>query len=174
MHNPSVATQEPSPVYDLLSQLGRFAFSSGPHSNSGSDGHSSFLSNFLYFDAFGGASVAGKKSKVGVSASLSLSSRGGSHRCRVSPTHLEKIEQEKLEKLARKGPKPEEKPAGSSGGSVSDAKPSASSSGASTPKVSTDKYRNCAIVAGVMTAAASLGGNVTGAQGVVVNVAQVR
>ncbi|KAM1012720.1 hypothetical protein ACFX13_043517 [Malus domestica] len=77
MHNPSVATQEPSPVYDLVSQLGRFAFSSGPHSSSGSDGHSSFLSNFLYFDAFGGASVAGKKPKVGVSASLSLSSRGG-------------------------------------------------------------------------------------------------
>ncbi|KAM1720935.1 hypothetical protein ACFX12_022531 [Malus domestica] len=77
MHNPSVATQEPNPVYDLISQLGRFAFSSGPHSNSGSDGHSSFLSNFLYFDAFGGASVAGKKPKVGVSASLSLSSRGG-------------------------------------------------------------------------------------------------
>ncbi|TQD85468.1 hypothetical protein C1H46_028991 [Malus baccata] len=73
-----------------------------------------------------------------------------------------------------KGPKPEEKPAGSSGGSVSDAKPSASSSGASTPKVSTDKYRNYAVVAGVMTAAASLGGNVTGAQGVVVNAAQVR
>ncbi|KAM1080808.1 hypothetical protein EV1_015331 [Malus domestica] len=77
MHNPSVATQEPSPVYDLVSQLGRFAFSSGPHSSSGSDGHSSFLSNFLYFDAFGGASVAGKKPKVGVSASPSLSSRGG-------------------------------------------------------------------------------------------------
>ncbi|KAM1089161.1 hypothetical protein ACFX19_017178 [Malus domestica] len=74
MHNPSVTTQEPSQVYDLVSQLGRFAFSSRPHSSSGSDGHSSFLSNFLYFDAFG-ALVAGKKPKVGVSASLSLSSR---------------------------------------------------------------------------------------------------
>ncbi|CAN6560090.1 unnamed protein product [Malus baccata var. baccata] len=70
---------------------------------------------------------------------------------------LQKTEQEKLEKLARKGPTPEEKPAASSGGSVSDAKPSASSSGASTAKVSTDKYRNYAVVAGVMTAAASLG-----------------
>ncbi|KAM2085303.1 hypothetical protein ACFX1R_023000 [Malus domestica] len=47
--------------------------------------------------------------------------------------------------------------AGSSGGSVSDAKPNASSSGASTAKVSTDKYRNSAVVAGVITAAASLG-----------------
>ncbi|RXI09941.1 hypothetical protein DVH24_018970 [Malus domestica] len=71
--------------------------------------------------------------------------------------YIKKTEQEKLEKLARKGPTPEEKPAASSGGSVSDAKPSASSSGASTAKVSTDKYRNYAVVAGVMTAAASLG-----------------
>ncbi|KAM1462604.1 hypothetical protein ACFXTO_047617 [Malus domestica] len=47
--------------------------------------------------------------------------------------------------------------AGSSGGSVSDAKPNASSSGESTAKVSTDKYRNSAVVAGVITAAASLG-----------------
>ncbi|KAM2145393.1 hypothetical protein ACFX1R_048945 [Malus domestica] len=47
--------------------------------------------------------------------------------------------------------------AGSSGGSVSDAKPNASSSGASTAKVSTDKYWNSAVVAGVITAAASLG-----------------
>nr|XP_008360853.2 uncharacterized protein At2g27730, mitochondrial-like [Malus domestica] len=68
--------------------------------------------------------------------------------------YIKKTEQEKLEKLARKGPTPEEKPAASSGGSVSDAKPSASSSGASTAKVSTDKYRNYAVVAGVMTAAA--------------------
>ncbi|TQD87750.1 hypothetical protein C1H46_026688 [Malus baccata] len=47
--------------------------------------------------------------------------------------------------------------AGSSGGSVSDAKPNASSSGASTAKVSTDKYLNSAVIAGVITAAASLG-----------------
>ncbi|KAM1062573.1 hypothetical protein COP2_027555 [Malus domestica] len=47
--------------------------------------------------------------------------------------------------------------AGSSGGSVSDAKPNASSSRVSTAKVSTDKYRNSAVVAGVITAAASLG-----------------
>ncbi|TQD76046.1 hypothetical protein C1H46_038415 [Malus baccata] len=66
-------------------------------------------------------------------------------------------EEKAAENVYIKGPKPEEKPAGSSGGSVSDAKPSASSSGASTAKVSTDKYRNYAVVAGVMTAAASVG-----------------
>ncbi|TQE11423.1 hypothetical protein C1H46_002986 [Malus baccata] len=66
-------------------------------------------------------------------------------------------EEKAAENVYIKGPTPEEKPAASSGGSVSDAKPSASSSGASTAKVSTDKYRNYAVVAGVMTAAASLG-----------------
>lgn len=77
MHSPSITTtQEPSPVYDLVSQLGRFAFSSR-FQNQGSEGHSPFLSNFLYFDGFGG-SVSGKKPKVGASASLSLTSRGSS------------------------------------------------------------------------------------------------
>ncbi|KAF3439424.1 hypothetical protein FNV43_RR17702 [Rhamnella rubrinervis] len=69
-----------------------------------------------------------------------------------------KIEQEKLEKLARKGPKPEE-PAASSGGSVTDSKTSGSTSagGASTERVSTDKYRNYAVVAGVVTGLGALG-----------------
>ncbi|XVF69201.1 hypothetical protein PTKIN_Ptkin11bG0061500 [Pterospermum kingtungense] len=73
--------------------------------------------------------------------------------------YIKKTEQEKLEKLARKGPKPEEKPAAGSGGSVSDAKPpsSTSTSGASTEKVSTDKYRNYAVVAGVITSLGALG-----------------
>ncbi|KAK8478836.1 hypothetical protein V6N13_145184 [Hibiscus sabdariffa] len=50
--------------------------------------------------------------------------------------YIKKIEQEKLEKLARKGPKPEEKPDAGSGGSVAEAKPSSSTSttGASTEK----------------------------------------
>lgn len=47
------------------------------------------------------------------------------------------------------GPNPDEKPA--SGGSVTDSKPPSSTSGASTEKVSTDKYRNYAVVAGVIT-----------------------
>ncbi|XWS41140.1 hypothetical protein CRYUN_Cryun17cG0054600 [Craigia yunnanensis] len=72
---------------------------------------------------------------------------------------IKKTEKEKLEKLARKGPKPEEKPDAGSGGSVTDAKPTSytSTSGASTEKVSTDKYRNYAVLAGVVTSAGALG-----------------
>ncbi|KAI3461287.1 hypothetical protein Pfo_017950 [Paulownia fortunei] len=71
--------------------------------------------------------------------------------------YIKKVEQEKLEKLARKGPKPDETPATSSGdaGSVADAKPSGQTS--STPKASTDKYRNYAVVAGIATIAAAYG-----------------
>ncbi|KAL9268984.1 hypothetical protein AKJ16_DCAP23041 [Drosera capensis] len=72
--------------------------------------------------------------------------------------YIKKMEQEKLAKAARKGPRPEEKPATAtdgSGGTVTDAKPTGSDSTAS--KVSTDKYRNYAVVAGVITAAAGLG-----------------
>ncbi|PIM97264.1 hypothetical protein CDL12_30267 [Handroanthus impetiginosus] len=70
---------------------------------------------------------------------------------------LQKMEQEKLDKLARKGPKPDETPATSSGGagSVADAKPSAHAS--STPKVSTDNHRNYAVVAGIVTIAGAVG-----------------
>ncbi|GKU93809.1 hypothetical protein SLEP1_g7374 [Rubroshorea leprosula] len=72
--------------------------------------------------------------------------------------YIKKIEQEKLEKLARKGPKPEEAAAAGSGGSVTDAKPSSSTtSGASAEKVSTDKYRNYAVVAGAVTGLGALG-----------------
>ncbi|GMI81670.1 hypothetical protein like AT2G27730 [Hibiscus trionum] len=73
--------------------------------------------------------------------------------------YIKKTEQEKLEKLARKGPKPEEKPDAGSGGSVNDTKPSSSTSttGASTEKVSTDKYRNYGVLAGVVTFAGALG-----------------
>ena len=71
--------------------------------------------------------------------------------------YIKKIEKEKLEKLARKGPTPEEKPVTGSGssGPVSDAKPSSQSS--STSGVSTDKYRNYAVVAGVVTGLGALG-----------------
>lgn len=55
------------------------------------------------------------------------------------------------------GPKPEENPTASSEGSISDAKPSGSTSGESTAKVSTDKYRNYAVVAGVVTVGAAAG-----------------
>ncbi|GFZ07288.1 copper ion binding protein [Actinidia rufa] len=69
--------------------------------------------------------------------------------------YIKKIEQEKLEKFARKGPKPEEKPVTSSGGAVSDVKPSGPAS--STAGVSTDKHRNYAVVAGVVTGLSALG-----------------
>ncbi|KAK9153658.1 hypothetical protein Sjap_001138 [Stephania japonica] len=68
---------------------------------------------------------------------------------------LQKVEQEKLDKLARKGPKPEENPAPSSAGPAADAKPSGTSS--STAGVSTDKNRNYGVLAGVITGVAALG-----------------
>ncbi|KAI4334222.1 hypothetical protein L6164_018938 [Bauhinia variegata] len=72
--------------------------------------------------------------------------------------YIKKTEQEKLEKLARKGPQPEQKPATGSGVSATDAKSSASSAtGTSTEKVSTDKYRNYAVIAGTITAFGALG-----------------
>lgn len=69
--------------------------------------------------------------------------------------YIKKVEQEKLEKMARKGPKPEETPAASSG-SGPEAKPT-SAAGASTEKVSTDQYRNYAVIAGVITGVSALG-----------------
>ncbi|XP_050371010.1 uncharacterized protein At2g27730, mitochondrial [Argentina anserina] len=80
--------------------------------------------------------------------------------------YIKKAEQEKLEKLARKGPKPEEKATAGPGESITDAKPSGSSSGsgASTAKVSTDKYRNYAVVTGVVTVFAALGWYMKGSE----------
>ncbi|KAL6180758.1 hypothetical protein ACLB2K_047417 [Fragaria x ananassa] len=79
---------------------------------------------------------------------------------------VRKTEQEKLEKLARKGPKPEDKATAGPGESITDAKPSGSSSGsgASTAKVPTDNYRNYAVVAGVVTAFAALGWYMKGSE----------
>ncbi|XP_020215333.1 uncharacterized protein At2g27730, mitochondrial [Cajanus cajan] len=69
--------------------------------------------------------------------------------------YFKKAEQEKLEKLARKGPQPE---AAGSGASVTDAKPSGSGhTGTSADRVSTDKYRNYAVVAGTVTILGALG-----------------
>ncbi|CAM8886401.1 unnamed protein product [Rhodiola kirilowii] len=71
--------------------------------------------------------------------------------------YIKKLEKEKLEKLAQKGPKAEGKPATSSEGSSAptDAKPSASTS--STSGVSTDKNRNYAVMAGVVVVFGTLG-----------------
>ncbi|OVA10002.1 hypothetical protein BVC80_1751g169 [Macleaya cordata] len=68
--------------------------------------------------------------------------------------YIKKIEQEKLEKLARKGPKPEETTTSSSG-SVSEVKPSVSAS--STSNTSTDKNRNYGVLAGVIAGVGALG-----------------
>ncbi|KAK4358578.1 hypothetical protein RND71_020807 [Anisodus tanguticus] len=70
--------------------------------------------------------------------------------------YIKKMEKEKLEKLARKGPKPEDQAATSVGGSgsVADA---ASSAQASTPGVSNDNYRNYGVLAGLVTGVGALG-----------------
>ncbi|KAJ8551998.1 hypothetical protein K7X08_028441 [Anisodus acutangulus] len=70
--------------------------------------------------------------------------------------YIKKMEKEKLEKLARKGPKPEDQAATSAGGSgsVADAAPSAQSS---TPGVSNDNYRNYGVLAGLVTGVGALG-----------------
>ncbi|PIA59140.1 hypothetical protein AQUCO_00400179v1 [Aquilegia coerulea] len=64
------------------------------------------------------------------------------------------IKKTEQEKLARKGPKPEEK-ATSSGGSTADAKPSDGAS--STSDVSTGKGLNYGVIAGVVVGAGALG-----------------
>ncbi|XP_031102881.1 uncharacterized protein At2g27730, mitochondrial [Ipomoea triloba] len=71
--------------------------------------------------------------------------------------YIKKTEQEKLEKLARKGPNPEKPAAANSGGSgsVADAKPGAQAS--STPGVSNDNYRNYGVLAGIVTGVGALG-----------------
>ena len=57
-----------------------------------------------------------------------------------------------------KGPQPEAKPAAGSEGSVTDAKPSGSAyTDTSAKKVSTDKHRNYAVVAGTITILGALG-----------------
>ncbi|OIV99273.1 hypothetical protein TanjilG_17083 [Lupinus angustifolius] len=72
--------------------------------------------------------------------------------------YFKKAEQEKLEKLARKGPQSEATTAAGSGGSVADAKPSASgSTNTSAHKVSTDKNRNYGVLAGTITILGALG-----------------
>ncbi|XP_077230420.1 uncharacterized protein At2g27730, mitochondrial-like [Tasmannia lanceolata] len=68
---------------------------------------------------------------------------------------IKKTEQEKMEKLARKGYKPAEQPTTAPGTTSTDAKPSGPET--STAGVSTSKERNYAVVAGVVAAAAALG-----------------
>lgn len=78
MQNPSTVSQESAPVFDLVAQIGRFAFSSR-FFNSSSDGYSSFKSNYLYFDSFKSSTGQRKRNcKVAADSSFSLSSGKGS------------------------------------------------------------------------------------------------
>ncbi|VVB07736.1 unnamed protein product [Arabis nemorensis] len=63
---------------------------------------------------------------------------------------IKKMEQEKLEKIAQKGP-------GEQAGTAGEAKASGASSTESGPKVSEDKHRNYAVVAGVVTVVGAIG-----------------
>ncbi|XP_024985741.1 uncharacterized protein At2g27730, mitochondrial-like [Cynara cardunculus var. scolymus] len=71
--------------------------------------------------------------------------------------YIKKTEREKLEKLAQKGPKPEETPAANAGGSGTGAEAKASESTSAKTGVSTDDHRNYAVVAGVVTGLSALG-----------------
>ncbi|CAN6440118.1 unnamed protein product [Victoria cruziana] len=69
--------------------------------------------------------------------------------------YIKKVEQEKLEKIARKGYKPEEHST-----EVKTTATNAKSSSSSPPSssgISTDRYRNYAILSGVIAMAASVG-----------------
>ncbi|KAM3303136.1 hypothetical protein CQW23_26823 [Capsicum baccatum] len=71
--------------------------------------------------------------------------------------YIKKMEKEKLEKLARKGPKPEDQAAAGAGGAGSVADGAASAQASSTPGVSNDKYRNYGVLAGLVTAVGAFG-----------------
>ncbi|XP_010926877.1 uncharacterized protein At2g27730, mitochondrial [Elaeis guineensis] len=70
--------------------------------------------------------------------------------------YIKKMEQEKLEKLARKGPKPGEQPVANPEAPATDAKPTRAA-GSSTSGVSTDQNRNYAVLAGTVAAVCGLG-----------------
>ncbi|CAH2060438.1 unnamed protein product [Thlaspi arvense] len=65
---------------------------------------------------------------------------------------IKKMEQEKLEKIARQGPGEQ-----AAAGSASEAKASGAAAAESGPKVSEDKHRNYAVVAGVVTVFGAIG-----------------
>ncbi|KAJ0485398.1 hypothetical protein HanHA89_Chr14g0567851 [Helianthus annuus] len=74
--------------------------------------------------------------------------------------YIKKVEQEKLEKLARKGQQAEgssTSSGGSGAGSGSGSASGSTASSTSTGGVSTDKNKNYAIVAGVLTGIGALG-----------------
>ncbi|OAY78467.1 uncharacterized protein At2g27730, mitochondrial [Ananas comosus] len=70
--------------------------------------------------------------------------------------YIKKVEQEKLEKLARKGPKSGEATSATPKGPEVEANPSGTP-GSSTSGVSTDTNRNYAVLAGTIAAVSGLG-----------------
>lgn len=73
MHHHYKITQESTPTFDFVAQLGHFAFNTTFQSISSNGNSSSFQSNYLFFDTPIGQK---KRSKVAAAASLSLGSRG--------------------------------------------------------------------------------------------------
>ncbi|XP_074302751.1 uncharacterized protein At2g27730, mitochondrial-like [Silene latifolia] len=73
--------------------------------------------------------------------------------------YIKKMEKEKLEKAARQGLKPEATAAPGSGSGVPPVSDAAKASGAeaSSSKVSSDKFRNYAVVAGALTVLGAAG-----------------
>ncbi|KAI0531121.1 uncharacterized protein At2g27730, mitochondrial [Dendrobium catenatum] len=70
--------------------------------------------------------------------------------------YIKKIEKEKLEKLARKGFKPADQP-GPESPAAADVKPAQSPPSSSTARISTDRNRNYAVLAGTITGLSALG-----------------
>lgn len=70
--------------------------------------------------------------------------------------YIKKMEQDKLEKLARKGPQPGEQPPANPEAPATGAKPS-TTEGSSSAGVSTDQNRNYAVLAGTVAALSGLG-----------------
>ncbi|NP_001143479.1 uncharacterized protein LOC100276151 [Zea mays] len=71
--------------------------------------------------------------------------------------YIKKMEQEKLEKLARKGPSSGEQPSSTTVSAASDVKTGAGPTESASANVSTDKNRNYAVLAGTIAALSGLG-----------------
>uniref|UniRef100_A0A804MI16 Uncharacterized protein n=1 Tax=Zea mays TaxID=4577 RepID=A0A804MI16_MAIZE len=71
--------------------------------------------------------------------------------------NVKKVEQEELEKLARKGPSSGEQPSPTTGSAASDVKADAGPTESASASVSTDNNRNYAVLAGAVAALGGLG-----------------
>jgi len=71
--------------------------------------------------------------------------------------YIKKMEQDKLEKLARKGPSSGEQASSTTGSAASDVKATGGPTESASAGVSTDKNRNYAVLAGTIAALGGLG-----------------